>query len=221
MSSRPTPSAWSQPIQAKWRQEKLQKSSTYVSVAPSLQMQSADFKVTNGPEWPSLPLSQPVKETSPGSPPSAWSQPIQTQWQQQLTQRSTARQRSSNPSLARVQSADLPTYPPEKPQSSVLRKRYSADLSDSSLPIALMSDRQLKRNSDPPPPIQSAGCHKDQMVFHHMCVSVDHETTVKSSQVEPEVPSYLQLSLPAQLSRPLPSLGDNVFAGIGNMVRIQ
>ena len=89
-----------------------------------------------------------------------------------------------------------------------------------------MSDRQLKHDSDPPRPIQP-GCLKEQTLLQQRCASFVHETAVQPSKGEPKVPSYFHLSLAAQLSKALskeskiPSRGEDVFGGIGNMVRLK
>ena len=177
--------------------------------------QPAEFESITGPEWPSLSPSKAAKKTSSG-PPSAWSQPIQEKWQQQPQKSPTAHQKSSAPPVARVKSAGMPTAPsvptyrPEQLRSRqshqaqhTQRERYSSDASDTRASPTL-THKQHHPDSQPEPP------------------------RVRPSQVEPEVPSYLQFSLAALLSEALHSMGskfdpyqalsEDMLAKINNMV---
>ena len=215
----------------------------YITV-PLGTTQPAEFESISGPEWPRLPPSQPVRKTSSGTPPSAWSQPIQAQWEQQ--QSSTAHRKSSAPPLARATSAGMPTapsvptYPPEQlrsrqsHQNHLSRERYSSDPSDSRPPPPppLVSHKQAEHHSDlhPELPQVKPSSFVSQTLPHQTFEGVSRKTTVRPPQVEPEGPPYLHLSLAALLSKAPSSMGskfdpyqaamsEDVLAEINNMVR--
>ena len=202
--------------------------SCFIYTGPLETTSPAEFEGITGPEWPSLPPSQPVKKTSAGTPPSAWLQPIQAQWEQQ--QSSTAHQKSSAPPLACATSAGMPTapgvptYPPEQlrshqsHQTHLPRERYSSDPSNSRPPP---HESPVQPPPPPPPPLVShklAEHHPDLhpelpqvkpssfvSQTHQMCKSVSHVSPVQPSKVEPKGSSYLSFSLAALLSEALSS----------------
>ena len=128
----------------------------------------------------------------------------------------------------------VPTYPPEQLRSHQARsprERYSSDPSDSRPPPTLVSHKQAEHHPDlqPEPPQVQPSSFVSQTPSQ-MCESVSDETAVQPSQVEPEGPSYLSISLAALLSETPSSMGskfdpyraamsESVLAEINNMVR--
>ena len=217
--------------------------SCFIYTGPSETTSPAEFEGITGPEWPSLPPSQSAKKTSGGTPPSAWSQPVQKKWQQRPQQQSsTTHWKSSAPPLARTTSAampttpSVPTYPPEQlrsrqsHQTHLPRERYSSDPSDSRPPPPLVSHRQAEQHPDLHPELPQVKPSSFVSQTHQTCESMSHETPVQPSQVEPKGSSYLSFSLAALLSEALSSteskfdpyqaaLREDVLAEINNMVR--
>jgi len=141
--------------------------------------QKGDFEGIAGtsPEWPTLPPVQPVKKTSTGLPPSAWSRPIQTQWQKQSGVNTVSNQQPSRPPQTHTQSVSS-DVPAEEQQSHPVHTQQPSDPSGSNFSL-------LESSSD--------------LVNHQLLEHPQHMPCL----VEPENPSFLSSYLTALLSKEL------------------
>lgn len=126
-----------------------------------------------------------MKKTSTGLPPSAWSRPIQTQWQKQSGVNTVTDQQPSRPPRTHTQSvsSDVPAEELRSRLDHTQRKRCPSDPTGSNFP-----------------PLESSS----ELVSHQL---LEHPQHIPRP-VEVEAPSFLRLSLAALLSEEL-STGRN------------